>query len=77
MVYKVDSNLSARVNALNTPWNAPPSAMYCQHAQFKKAMKICEKEFIHKIHTYVNIKLPAYNIVLDCWNAKDAFHPSG
>ena len=40
-------------------------------------MKLCEETFIHALYGYVNIRLPAYNIVLDCWNDKEQFHPSG
>lgn len=46
MVYSVNTDLSSRVGALNTPWNAPKSANYSQHSQFKKAMKICEQDFV-------------------------------
>ena len=63
MVYTVNTNLSSRVGMLNTPWNAPASANYSQHTQFKKAMKICEEQFIQNLYGYVNIRLPAFNIV--------------
>ena len=42
MAYNISTNLSARVGAYNSPWNAPAGAGFSQHVQFKKAMKICE-----------------------------------
>ena len=40
--YDISSNLSQRVAMYNSPWNAPKTAGYSQHNQFKKAMKMCE-----------------------------------
>lgn len=31
LVYNIDSNLSGRIGAYNTPWNAPEIAGYTQH----------------------------------------------
>ena len=49
-LYWIRTDLSSRVGNLNSPWNAPKEAGYCQHAQFKKAMKICEAEFIWHLY---------------------------
>jgi len=75
-LYNISTNLS-RVGMLNSPWNAPKGSGYSQHAQFKKAMKICEEEFIHQLYGQVIILLPARNIVLQSYNDKDNFNASG
>lgn len=74
--YSISTNLSSRVGVYNSPWNAPQGAQYSQHAQFKKAMKITEKAFVHKLYGQVNIVLPAKKIVQEAWDARESFHSS-
>lgn len=50
MKYSISTNLSSRVGVYNSPWNAPQGAQYSQHAQFKKAMRITEQAFVHKLY---------------------------
>lgn len=75
--YHISTNLSSRVGSLNTPWNAPKSAGLTQHAQFKKAMKICEEAFIQKVYSIVNIMIPARRVVQEAFDKREEFHPSG
>lgn len=74
MRYYVRSGLSSRVGRLNTNWNAPKTVS--QHDQFKKAMKICEEEFLWNLKGSVMVKMPAYDIVKEALDKREAFHPS-
>lgn len=47
--YWIGTGLADRVQRLNSPWNAP-DGMYSQHEQFRKAMKICEREFFEILY---------------------------
>ena len=76
-LYNINTNLSSRVGNLNSPWNAPKGSGYSQHAQFKKAMKLCEEQFIQQLYGLVIILLPARNIVLESYNDKDNFNACG
>lgn len=59
LAYSISTNLSSRVGAYNSPWNAPAGAGYTQHVQFKKAMKLTEQAFMHQLYNEVNVNLPA------------------
>ena len=48
--YSITTNLSSRIGNYNSPWNAPSDAKYSQHSQFKKAMRITEQAFVHKLY---------------------------
>ena len=74
MRYHVRSGLSSRVGRMNKNWNAPDSVS--QHDQFKKAMKICEEEFLWNLKGSVLIKMPAYDIVKEAMAKRESFHPS-
>lgn len=76
VVYNITTNLSSRIGTMNPPWNAPANAGFSPHAQFKKAMKICEEQFIHTLYGQVQILLPARQNVLEAWNSREAFHSS-
>jgi len=45
MKWHMKTGLASRVGRLNVQWNAQPP--FNQHAQFKKAMKIAEEEFLY------------------------------
>jgi uncharacterized UPF0160 family protein len=74
--YNINTDLPGRVAGFNEPWNAP-KGFYNQHNQFKKAMKICEEEFLRQVYHQVVIKLPAYEIVKKAFDDREKFHPSG
>jgi len=76
LVYNIDSSLSNRVGAYNSPWNAPESAGYTQHMQFKRALKICEQYFMHCLYREIMIMQPARQIVKDMLSDCESFHPS-
>ena len=66
LLYRIDTSLSGRISSFNKPWNSPekfssdPLAFSNgQDRQFKKAMKLCEQTFIHKLYSIINIILPA------------------
>ena len=75
MLYSVKTGLGSRVGRYNTNWNAPKSTS--QHEQFKKAMKVCEEEFLWALKGTVMVKLPAYGIVKKAFEDRKNFHPSG
>lgn len=75
--YSIQTHLASRVASYNSPWNAPADAKYSQHAQFKKAMKLTEQAFVHKLYAQVMIVLPAQAMVREAWNNREAFHKSG
>lgn len=72
--YYFNTDLSRRVQHLNSPWNAPKEMS--QHVQFKKAMKLCEEEFLRKVYSIVTQTLPAKNMVKTYFNERHAFHSS-
>lgn len=76
LAYDITSNLSQRVGMYNSPWNAPAGAGYSQHNQFKKAMKVCEQYFMHKVYREVMIMQPARAIVQEMFAKSAEFHPS-
>ena len=75
MRYYITTNLGSRIARMNPEWNAPPSKT--QHVQFKKAMKIAEEEFFWVLRGIVLVHMPAYNIVREAFDAREAFHESG
>lgn len=75
MSYYISTDLGNRVGRFNSPWNAP-EGMYCQHKQFKKAMKICEEELMQRIHGIVCVFLPGRKMVETAWNNRESFHAS-
>jgi len=75
MKYYISTGLGARVARTNPEWNAPRSKT--QHGQFKKAMKIAEEEFFWVLRGIVLVHMPAYNIVRQSFDAREAFHESG
>ena len=74
MRYHVRSGLSSRVGRLNSNWNAPKTVS--QHVQFKKAMKICEEEFLWNLKGTVMVKMPAYDIIKNAMAERESFHSS-
>lgn len=76
LTYEITSNLSQRIGMYNSPWNAPAGAGYSQHNQFKKAMKVCEQYFMHKVYKEVMIMQPARAIVEEMFAKCAEFHPS-
>lgn len=75
--YNISTSLSARVGYMNSPWNAPQTAGYSQHIQFKKAMRLTEEAFFSELYGIVHIMMPARKIVLEAWNARHQFHECG
>lgn len=76
LCYGISTDIASRVASYNSPWNAPESLGYSQHTQFKKAMKICEKAFIHKLYAEIQINLPAREIIERAFHNREKFHPS-
>jgi len=75
MKYYISSGLASRIARTNPEWNAPSTKT--QHKQFKKAMKIAEEEFFHVLRGIVLVHMPAYNLVREAFDAREAFHPCG
>lgn len=75
MKYYIKTGLGARIARTNPEWNAPKTKT--QHGQFKKAMKIAEEEFFWALRGIVLIHMPAYNVVREAFDAREAFHPCG
>ena len=75
MRYYITTNLGSRIARMNPEWNAP--ATKTQHVQFKKAMKIAEEEFFWVLRGIVLVHMPAYNIVREAFDGREAFHESG
>lgn len=75
MRYHIRTGLSLRAGRMNAEWNAPKTVN--QHAQFKKAMKICEEEFLWNLKGLVMVKMPALNLVKEAFAERKSFHPSG
>lgn len=75
MKWTSKTGLGSRVGRLNVQWNAPSTCN--QHAQFKKAMKIAEEEFLSQLKVLTQVLLPAYDVVREAWENRLAFHESG
>uniref|UniRef100_A0A0B7AN06 Uncharacterized protein n=1 Tax=Arion vulgaris TaxID=1028688 RepID=A0A0B7AN06_9EUPU len=59
--YRITTNLSSRVNALNPKWN---DKSVDEMAQFEKAMEVAGAEFIDRVTFYYSSWLPAHDLVL-------------
>jgi uncharacterized UPF0160 family protein len=74
MRWHMKTGLASRVGRMNVAWNAPPTCN--QHAQFKKAMRIAEEEFLYQLKGLTQSLMPAYDLVKKAWDEREAFHES-
>ena len=74
-VYHIGTGLGNRVGHMNLPWNAPEGLS--QHDQFKKAMPLCEAEFMSRLYHNIHIMMPARQIVHEAWNNREKFNKCG
>ena len=72
--YRITTGLSERVSVLNSYQTAEDM---CQSTQFKVAMKMCERDLCHKIHTKIFKQLASYEIVQNAFNDRLKIHPTG
>ena len=66
--------MGARIGRMNLDWDAPDSADV--HAQFRKAMKMAEEEFMYNLKQ-IQGQLSAYSIVAECFASRKEVDPSG
>ncbi|XP_075228230.1 MYG1 protein-like isoform X2 [Lycorma delicatula] len=73
-VYRITTNLSARVHRLNKKWN---ETEYNEVEQFEKAMKLAGGEFTERVLNCRNIWWPAKDEVTNAIKNRYNVHPSG
>ncbi|BFZ04100.1 hypothetical protein BsWGS_07139 [Bradybaena similaris] len=72
--YRITTNLSSRVNALNPKWNDKETD---ETTQFDKAMKLAGAEFVDRVMFYYTSWLPAREIVVKAINERHEVDASG
>jgi len=72
--YRVTTTLAARVSNLNPTWNDTDPQ---PNERFKDAMALTGKEFSERVHSYVNVWLPARKIVEEAINKRKEVDASG
>jgi len=68
--YYIHTDLASRVSFFNPSWNAPRTDKNMEHAQFKKAMKVCEQEFFNQLYGQVMVLMPARKLVEQAWEQR-------
>jgi len=61
--YKITTNLSSRVGALNSSWRDPEMSDEAQMTSFSKAMDLVSQEFLQKVQYYASDWWEAYSLV--------------
>lgn len=73
--FNIGTHLSSRVKFTNMSGDYPKDdERYSQHNAFKKAMKMCEQEFMAKMYGRVVVMLPSREIVEKAINERANFH---
>ncbi|KAK2578964.1 hypothetical protein KPH14_011167 [Odynerus spinipes] len=72
--YNISTGISSRVSRLNPAWNDKTKDI---DEQFRKAIDLVGEEFLHCVHYYINVWLPARHIVVNALTKRFQVSESG